>query len=227
MRHKNLKYLFSTYTLNILNDCKRCFWLHYNAKIERPHRIGILPLTGTHSKIKNYFDKHRGTLPKELKGKTNGSLIKDLTLLRKWRSWGSGLHYFNEKSRVLVTGVLEDCIIEDGLYCPLDYAHIWGAPTKKENVKYFQVQMDVLAYLLEAHNYQPKGVAYVVYYCPKKMPDKGTLIYNIKTMKISASSLRARRLIKSAISIINSPIPESSKTCACCSYYKQLVAVHI
>ena len=222
MNYTNIKYSFSSYVLKILNECKRCFWLHCNAKIERPRCISSLPLTGMHSKIKKHLDMYRGSIPNELKDKINGVFMDDVSKLRKWRTWNEGLFYFDENLEVRVNSAIEDCIIKNEKYSPLDYTLIWGPLTESENEKYFKVQMDINAYLLEVNDYPISGDAYVIYYYPKNVEDNGIVKCDIDIVKMHISLDTARALINEAVYILNGPIPEFSETCECCSYVNAL-----
>ena len=227
MNNIDQKNCFSTYTLTILNDCKRCFWIHYHRQIERPSRISYPPLVGMVSKIKNHFDMYRGSLPEELKGKVNGVLLEDLSLINSWRNWAEGsLLYTDENLTVRIAGALDDCLIENGRHYPLSFDVKSSYPENDpRREKYHQVQMDIYAYLLESHNYSTNGVGYLIYYIPEKIEDNGLVKFKIEIVKMSASADNARALFKDAISTLNGHIPKASEHCEFCAYAKNFEAV--
>lgn len=229
MNNTNVENIFSTYTLNILNDCKRCFWIHFNRKLERPNKLTYPPPVGMMSKIKDYFDKHRGTLPKELVGKVKGVLVPDQSLINKWRGWGKdSLTYIDEKYNAKISGALDDCIVEDGKHSPVIYDVKGSYPEKDiKREKYHQVQMDILSYLLQVHNYPVRGVGYLVYYIPEKVEDKELVKFNVETIEMSAKPDNARALIIEAMSILLRAIPAASKDCELCSYVSNFEAAYV
>jgi len=72
--------------LNEFNACSRCFYDAYTLGIKKPR--GIFPSLpgGLDRVLKVYFDKFRGTLPPELKGKLPGALMTDMEKMNKWRN---------------------------------------------------------------------------------------------------------------------------------------------
>jgi len=65
----DIMYKLSPSSLNILEDCSRCFWLYIVKKHSRPS--GAFPSlpSGVDRILKHHFDKYRekGELPPELK----------------------------------------------------------------------------------------------------------------------------------------------------------------
>ncbi|KKM75421.1 hypothetical protein LCGC14_1390370, partial [marine sediment metagenome] len=92
--------------------------------------------------IKKYFDRYRGTLPPEIEGKVEGSLMPDIKLMGKWRNWRSGLEYHDKELDAVLFGALDDCLIDDDLYIPLDYKTRGSTPKYGSSERYYQTQLD-------------------------------------------------------------------------------------
>jgi len=121
---KGRKIYLSPSALNLFLDCPRCFWQEKNLGIKRPR--GIFPSLpgGMDLVIKKYFDLYRkkGMLPPELEGKVEGKLYPEMDILERWRSWKhTNLKYEDESSGAVLSGALDDCLLDKGFYIPLDY----------------------------------------------------------------------------------------------------------
>lgn len=71
-----MEYKLSPSSLNLLEDCPRCFWLKMVKKIYRPMGpMSSIPIK-MDSIIKHYFNKYRdlGQLPPIIEGKVTGWL---------------------------------------------------------------------------------------------------------------------------------------------------------
>lgn len=209
--------------LNLFKDCPRCFWLHYNRKITRPR--GIFPSLpgGMDLVIKEYFNAYRGKLPPELEGKIRGKLMPDLALLENWRNWRTGLEYCDKTLGAVLFGALDDCLIEDGLYVPLDYKTKGSAPNDGDSEKYYQTQLDSYALLLTANGYQAADFAYLVYYYPAKVGEGGAVKFNIKPYKLETSIGRVKKIFSEAVSVLKGAIPRSAHTCEYCAWHNSRV----
>ena len=75
-----MEYKLSPSSLNLLQDCPRCFWLHFNKKIKRPSSSMARIANKIDSITKIYFNNHRetGQLPPIVAGQVEGKLAKDV-----------------------------------------------------------------------------------------------------------------------------------------------------
>lgn len=210
--------LSPTTGLNLYNDCKRCFWLHYNANIQRPR--GIFPSLpgGMDNVIKIYFDKYRGSLPPELKNKIKGNLVPDMALINSWRNWRTGLEYKDAILNATLFGALDDCLIHEGEYIPLDYKTKGSAPGEGDGERYYQTQLDAYALLLESNGYRAADFAYLVYYYPDKVEANGTVTFSVEPIMIKTSALRAQQLFEDAVKTARGNMPEETAGCEYCAY---------
>jgi len=208
--------------LNLYNSCPKCFWLQYNKKIHRPR--GIFPSlpSGMDSVIKTYFDKYRGKkkgLPPELIGKVEGSLMPDLDLMNRWRDWRTGLEYNDKKRNATLFGALDDCLLDADTYIVLDYKTRGFAPGfTEESQKYYGTQMDAYTLMLWANGYKVAPFAYLIYYYPKSVGEKGMVKFNIEIKKIETSAKRVKELFEKALDCLANKEPASHSDCEYCSW---------
>ncbi|MBI4245263.1 MAG: PD-(D/E)XK nuclease family protein [Planctomycetes bacterium] len=210
--------LSPTSGLNLYNDCKRCFWLHYNKGVQRPR--GIFPSlpSGMDLIIKEYFDSFRGELPPELWGKVKGKLIPDHKLIEKWRNWRTGLEYKDDKINAVLFGALDDCIINGEKYAPIDYKTKGSAPKDGDSERYYQTQLDSYTLFLKAAGFEVDQVGYLIYYYPDKVANKGIIKFNIEPVKIGINPDRAQKLFEDAVASLKSQIPRPNPSCEYCNY---------
>lgn len=218
MKRNNSKIKLSPFALNLYNECKRCFWLQYKENIKRP--FGAFPsLPGKMDLlIKDYFDLHRGSLPCELQGYIKGSLMPEIELLQKWRHWKTGLEYVDDHLGAKIYTAIDDCVVCDRKYYPLDYKTRGNEPGDGDSEKYYQTQMDVYSLVLEANGYPTGGIAYLVYYCPQEVKPDGKVIFNIKTVPMVVSIKNAKKLFEDAVKSLKGPLPEINRNCEHCNW---------
>ncbi len=228
--------LSPTTGLNLYRECPRCFWLHYNKKVQRPR--GIFPSlpSGMDLVIKKYFDQYRGALPPELRGKVDGQLLEDITLMNKWRDWRTGLEYVDEEIGATLFGALDDCLTisttpADGLfensvsYIPLDYKTKGSAPRDGDSEKYYQTQLDSYALMLSASGYPVADYAYLVYYFPAEVKKDGLIQFNITPIKIQTNLERVKKLFAEAVTLLKGPKPSRAQNCEYCAWLTNRIGV--
>jgi CRISPR/Cas system-associated exonuclease Cas4 (RecB family) len=166
-------------------------------------------------KIKDYFDNYRGSLPPEIKHKVKGVLFEDLETLNKWRKYRTSLKF--KKKNVELSGLLDDLLVDNDIYIPLDYKTRGFAP-KEDTVSYYQHQLDLYTFLLNKNNYKTQNVAYLVYYYPEKVERQGLVKFNVETKFVKTSIKSAEKLVDKAIKVLSLSEPKSHKGCVFCSY---------
>ena len=214
-----VEHYLSPTTLNLFLDCPRCFWLHINKGIKRPR--GIFPSLpgGMDLVIKTYFDKYRlrNELPPEIKGKVEGRLFPNISILEKWRSWkDTNLCYKDKILNVILSGALDDCLEDGNFYMPLDYK-TRGFDLKEDPRKYYQTQLDCYCLMLESSGYKTKGIAYLVYYWPIEVREEGLVKFKVTPIKIRTNIEAAKRILEEAASLLSSKVPEASVDCKYCN----------
>ncbi len=219
-RKRTVKLSVST-GLNLFKECPRCFWLHHKERVPRPR--GIFPSLpgGMDQVIKRYFDRFRGALPPELKGRVQGVLMPDQGLMDQWRDWRSGLTYEDRALNALLIGALDDCLMNGEQYTPLDYKTRGSAPHEGDSEKYYQLQLDTYALLLHANGLPPTDFAYLIYYYPQVVAEGGVVRFAIEPVKIAVDPARAQHMFEGAVRLLAGPLPAHHSHCEYCVWFSQ------
>ncbi len=210
--------LSPTSGLNLYRQCPKCFWLHYNEKVQRPR--GIFPSLpgGMDLVIKKYFDHYRGDLPPEIEGKVIGKLLPDLALMEKWRNWRTGLEYSDKDLDATLFEALDDCLVDGDFYIPLDYKTKGSAPKDGDSEKYYQTQLDAYSFLLNSNGYKTRNFAHLVYYYPDEVTKNGIVRFNVTPIKVGTDLKRAEKTFRDAVGLLKSSIPKNHTGCEYCSW---------
>jgi hypothetical protein len=219
MKTFNGQIKLSPSTLNLFLECRKCFWLGQVKGVHRPR--GIFPSLpgGMDGLIKKYFDKYRvqGKLPPEIDGKVDGLLMADLDLLNKWRSWRTGLIYRDPDSGAILSGALDDLLVDPGkqVFMPFDYK-TRGYALKEDSSSFYQNQLNSL--MLDANGLKSAGFGYLCYYIPTDVSEDGQVKFEVTVKKMNVSSEDAKKVFESAQELINGPMPKSHGVCQYCSW---------
>lgn len=214
--------ILSPTSLNLFLGCPRCFWLDKRKQIKRPR--GIFPSlpSGMDLAIKAYFDKYRikGELPKEIKNEIKGRLFPDIATLEKWRNWKiTNLRYEDKPYNVVLTGAIDDCVIEDNVFIPLDYK-TRGSELKDDPRRYYQTQLDCYCLMLESSGYKTKGLAYLIFYWPQEAKDNGLFKFQVRLIQVKTDIQSVKKIIKDAAILLSSDIPKPQANCEYCNLVK-------
>jgi len=169
--------------------------------------------------IKEYYNGYRKMkkLPPELEGKVEGLLFPEEVLLEEWRDWRKGLSYEDKTLDVVFRGALDECLVKDEFYIPLDYKTKGSAPNQEDSEKYYQNQLDCYCLLLELNKRPTCSLGYLVYYYPGKVEKNGIVQFNVKPIKMETEPFRAKETLEKAAKLLKGPRPES-EGCAYCEY---------
>ncbi len=225
MKQKDGRTRLSPSTLNMFLECPKCFWLEQVKGIHRPR--GIFPSLpgGMDLLIKKYFDKYRalGKLPPELEGKMDVDLFSDNELLNKWRNWRSALVYEDPETGAVLSGMLDDLGVlpmeKSGkgqtLFVPLDYK-TRGFDVKEGGEGFYKNQLNCYGLLLRENHMKPAGHAFLIYYIPKDVAEKGMVRFDIVPKRVDIDPDEALATFKKAQELINGPMPEAHTECEYC-----------
>lgn len=168
--------------------------------------------------IKTYFDRHRSSgLPPELEGKVQGKLFKDQALLDRWRSRTGGLWYEDKKIGARLMGLLDDCMTDGEKYLPLDYK-TRGYPLREDSSSYYQHQLDIYAFLLEKNGWPAAKIAYLVYFWPEEVHEKGLVRFHVEPKEMAVDPSRAYDLFQRGAGLLKGDEPVPSSNCGFCSW---------
>lgn len=218
------KISLSPSALGVYLDCPRCFWLEQNGIRRRPEGIKATLPNGIDAVLKKYFDQYRGSLPPELRGHVDGRLLEDQSLLDKWRERWNGLIYEDPFLNARLKGLLDDCVVHNGAYTPLDYKTKGFAP-KDDAHKWNQHQLDIYTLLLESNGYRPTDYGYLIFYHPVRAHEGGMIQFEITPRKVPTDKRAALRLFERAVEFIRGPEPPREGECEYCSLEQMRSAV--
>ena len=212
--------------LSLFLECPRCFWLGKNERIKRP--AGIFPSLprGMDKLIKDYFDSYRvkSLLPPEIDGLVQGKLLDDQELLSNWRDWRKGLRFEDDTLGSALFGALDDCLVDDGMYMPLDYK-TRGYDLNKDSAEYYKLQINSYALLLEKNGYKIGPFGYLVFYIPRKVSSEGRVTFSVEVVKVEAEPAKAATVFEEAVKALRKPIPSAHTECDYCSWLHEISAL--
>jgi len=176
--------------------------------------------------IKKYFDSYRavGKLPPEIDGQVDGELFPDPEVLSKWRSWRSGLSYYDRDSDAVLVGALDDCLVHEGYYIPADYK-TRGFELKEGGEYFYQNQLNCYSLLLEENKLPQPSYAYLIYFIPKELKPGGQVNFSVEVKKVSTSSADARATFRAAVASLRGDAPVSHSDCQFCSWGRSVIEV--
>jgi hypothetical protein len=101
---------------------------------------------------------------------------------------------------------------------PLDYK-TRGYPVKDDTASYYQQQLNIYTWLLEANGFKTNGTAYLVFYHPLEHADNGSVAFHLHPVCMKTNPAPARDLFRRAVEILRmSASPASSQTCGFCQW---------
>jgi len=203
-------YKLSPSSLSLMEECPRCFWLHFHGK-QRPS--GIFPSlpSGMDGILKKHFDKfmERGELPPELKENEECKgckLFDDAELLKTWRNNFKGISCTDKEGNVL-HGAVDNILTKGKKLIVLDYK-TRGFPLKEDTAEHYQNQLNIYNFLLRKNGYETEDYAFLLFYVPKEVAETGEVIFDTKLVKMKIDVQEAERTWKKALKLLNGSCPK-------------------
>jgi len=220
-----LNFKLSPSSLNLLENCPRCFWLKLVKKVSRPR--GAFPSlpSGVDGVLKKHFDHYMrlGALPPELKKEgLDCKLFDDEKLLMIWRANFKGITWQDEQSGVLLRGAVDNILEKDGKLIVLDFK-TKGFAVKEGDEHYYQDQLNCYNLLLRKNGYQTEDYAYLLYYVPEKILENGDFVFNTKLVKMTVNVEHAENLFRKAVEVLNGEEPKKAEKCEYCGWGNEKV----
>ena len=199
-------------TINLFQDCPRCFWLQMARGIKRPRGIfPSLPI-GMDSILKRYYDRFRkgDALPPLIAGRIPGRLAPE---------YPKSLSIAPEGEYDL-TGKLDDLLLlPDGRYAPLD--HKTRASPPKEVHASYQTQMDIYAWLLAENGFPASEEAFLIYYYPLEGDLHDGFPFGVTVETLRTSIERAKRAFANAVECLRQGLPALNGKCEYCLWARE------
>lgn len=217
-----MPYKFSPSSLALLKECPRCFWLHFRKEIKRPEVIFPSLPSGIDRILKEHFDRFidKRELPPEL-NQLNGqiTLFNDKVLLNVWRNNLKGIQWVDEKGNVF-RGAVDNILKKGEKLIVLDYK-TRGFPIKGDTHEHYKDQLDIYNFLLRKNGYKTEDYAYLLFYYPHCVNEKGDVMFHTELIKVEISIKNAERIFKQAIDILEGDMPQSSENCEFCRWFNE------
>src|SRR3989344_4932853 len=207
-----MTFKLSPSSMNLIEDCPKCFWLQIVKKISRPS--GAFPSlpSGVDKMLKEHFDRFRDNnkLPPELK-QLDGhvKLFDDKELLAKWRNNFKGIEFKDEENDILLHGAVDNLLSNNGKLIVLDYK-TRGFALKEDTAHHYQDQLDIYNFLLRKNGYETEDYAYLLFYMPEKVLETGEFVFKTELIKMKVDVEHAEFLYKRAIKMIQKEMPGPS-----------------
>lgn len=215
-----MNHRLSPSSLNLLEDCPRCFWLDKVKGIKRP--AGAFPSlpSGVDRILKAHFDRFMaaGQLPPELRKEgIEAKLFSNKTLLDEWRNNRRGIRYKDGTSEVTLMGAVDNLLEKEGKLIVLDFK-TRGFALKPDTHHHYQDQLNIYNFLLRKNGYRTENYTYLLFYMPEKVMKSGEFIFETKLVKMKVNTKHALELFQKAIGVLRGRIPESSVHCKFCKW---------
>jgi len=214
MTGKKIHWLSHT-AIEEINRCPRCFWLSYKEKIRLPEGIQSRLANRFDIVLKQYFDIYRqkNVLPPIVEKKLPGKLENPL----------KEKYFYKINDDYGFWGKLDECLIDQGKYIPVDFKTASSDPREKEILDAYQHQIDEYVYLMENNRRPTQGFGFLVFFYPDLSDDVHNgfpMVMHIK--KVTAHLKQVPSRIEKAIEILENPIPESAEDCSFCSWFNKV-----
>ena len=204
-------------TLNLMQECPRCFWLSQHKVWKRP--AGIFPSlpSGMDKILKNHFDKFRdqGKLPPELceNGEcANMKLFDDKEKMKIWQSNFKGVSWTDKKGNEL-HGAVDNILVKGKKLIVLDYK-TRGYALKEDTAEHYRLQQNIYNFLLRKNGYDTEDYFFLLFYVPKEVMATGEVIFDTSLVKMKVDVKMAEKVWKKALKLLNGECPE--KHCEWC-----------
>lgn len=205
-------YKLSPSSLNLMDECPRCFWLDKHEVWKRPN--GVFPSlpSGMDGVLKHHFDKFRdkGILPPELcedKECKNLKLFNDAELMKVWRSNFKGIRYEDKKGNILF-GAVDNILVKGKKLIVLDYK-TRGFALKEDTADHYQNQLDIYNFLLRKNGYETEDYAFLLFYVPKEVTETGEVIFDTTLVKRKIDIKNAEKIFKKALELLDGECPKN------------------
>lgn len=212
-----MPFTLSPSSLNLMQECPRCFWLDKHKVWKRP--AGIFPSlpSGMDAILKKHFDKFCGQrqLPPELQNtecKDICQLFNKPELLKIWRNNFKGIRWEDKDGNTLF-GAIDNLLVKKTKFIVLDYK-TRGFPLKEDTAAHYQNQLDLYNFLLRKNDYETEDYAFLLFYVPKEVLEDGKVLFDTQLVKMKIDVKNAEKLFKKALKLLNGECPK--KICVWC-----------
>ena len=212
-----MTYKLSPSSLNLMQECPRCFWLTLHGKWKRP--TGPFPSlpSGIDKILKEHFDKFRdrGELPPEISKNSNCANMKlfdDKEKMKVWQSNFKGVSWKDKNGNEL-HGAVDNILVKGKKLIVLDYK-TRGYAVKEDTAEHYRLQQNVYNFLLRKNGYETEDYFFLLFYVPKEVLTTGEVIFDTSLVKMDVDVSKAEKVWKRALKLLDGECPE--KGCEWC-----------
>jgi len=205
-------------SLNLMQECPRCFWLAQHKVWKRPS--GIFPSlpSGMDKILKIHFDKFRdkAQMPPELcehQSCVNMKLFTDKEKLKIWQSNFKGVLWKDKKGNEL-HGAVDNILVKAKKLIVLDYK-TRGYALKEDTAEHYRLQQNIYNFLLRKNGYETEDYFFLLFYVPKEVMATGEVIFDTELVKMKVDVEMAEKVWKNAIKLLNGECPVLPKGREC------------
>lgn len=203
--------------LNLMKECRRCFWLTRHKKWKRPN--GIFPSlpSGMDKILKIHFDNfmEKGKLPPELCDNghcENMKIFEDKEKMKVWQSNFKGISYTDEDGNEL-HGAVDNILVKGKKLIVLDYK-TRGYALKEDTAEHYRQQQNIYNFLLRKNGYETEDYFFLLFYIPNKVKANGDIVFHAELVKMDVDVKSAGKVWKDALKLLNGKCPK--ETCDWC-----------
>lgn len=206
-------------SLNLFEECARCFWLTMHNVWKRP--AGVFPSlpSGMDRILKAHFEKFRdrGLLPPELaenKECAGMELFGDAEKLKDWQVNLKGIQFTDKKGNLL-RGAVDNILVKGKKLIVLDYK-TRGFPLKEDTAEHYRLQLDVYNFLLRKNGYETEDYAFLLFYVPREVLSGGEIVFDTELVKMKTEPERAEKVWAKALELLEGKCPKKHEDCPWC-----------
>lgn len=220
--------------IDLFISCPRCFYLDRRLGVSRPAGFPFNLNSAVDLLLKKEFDIHRA-------GKTAHPLMDTYGIdavpfqhkdIDKWRENFVGVHYFDVKTNLMITGAVDDVWVnKEGELIIVDYK----ATSKDTEVNLdadwqdgYKRQMEIYQWLLRKNGFKVSNTGYFVYANGKRDRESfdGKLEFDVTIIPYTGSDAWVDgTLQKAKACLMSENIPEAAKNCDYCNYIESVKSV--
>ena len=223
MKLKSGLWKFSPSSLYSFTECKTCFWAE-NHIGRHPFTLPLRLNSAMDEKLKSRYDKFRknNEIPPELINLKEYKLFNDIEVLEDWRTKTSSLAYTNDKDGYIISGKLDEVLVnKKGDLVVADYKSS-GDPPKDDKYKYYELQLNAYAKMIMEKGYNVADEAYLLHYFPKcKTNASMSVKLDFHADKVNISIPDFLEIMKEMVELLEGEAPDINNECKRCKWLEK------
>lgn len=176
------------------------------------------------TKLKHRYDSFRkkGEVPPELEELKGLKLYPDVKQLDIWREKKSVLAYENKKDRYVLSGKIDELLVNrKGEFVIADYKSSGDEP-KPEKLDYYLLQLHGYALMFKKNGYKVADKAYLLNYYPKtKTSPSKSVELAFKSIEAKLDLEKFEKTLREMVKFLEKKYPGAGDECKTCVYFKK------